>query len=126
MVQKTKKHIIIYNYKIDEFLVDLEGLGFMKICCFKNIDSIYAIPRGGYIFGVFLSHLFKLPMVNKPTKNTLIVDDICDTGKTFSKYKKYLKICLVIKDKGAKCTDNIIYGKRVKDNVWIKFFWEVE
>ena len=49
---------------------------------FKNI---YGIPRGGLVLAVRLSHLLDLPIIIHKTKigqNTLIVDDIADTGKT--------------------------------------------
>ena len=70
----------------------------------KKYENIYAIPRGGLIIGVYLSHYLKLDILdkhdfavrynvylkakyfktnNKETINDiLIVDDLTDTGKT--------------------------------------------
>jgi len=53
----------------------------------KNIkfDNIYGIPRGGIILAVILSNYLKIPLVlNKEeiNKNTLICDDIVETGDT--------------------------------------------
>ena len=49
-----------------------------------GFDSIYAIPRGGLVLGVRLSHLLNLPLVRwvEMNPNTLVVDDISDTGET--------------------------------------------
>ena len=52
------------------------------------VDSIMGLPRGGLIPAVMLSHRLGLPLVSKPTKGTLIVDDICDSGETFIKMSK--------------------------------------
>lgn len=48
-----------------------------------DVDNIYGIPRGGVIPAIMLSYKTGLPIVKKPTRNTLIVDDICDSGNTF-------------------------------------------
>lgn len=54
----------------------------------KRYDSLYGIPRGGYYVAIQLGGLLNIPVVNHPTKNTLIVDDICDTGETLSAFSK--------------------------------------
>jgi len=61
-----------------------------------GVDSIYGVPRGGMVVAVELSHLLSLPIVEKPKKTTLIVDDICDSGKTLEKYcrKNYITAVL--------------------------------
>jgi hypoxanthine phosphoribosyltransferase len=59
--------------------------------------GIYAIPRGGLIPGVYLSHLLGLPLIwnkNKITKKILVVDEICDSGKTFSQFDNGFTVCL--------------------------------
>lgn len=58
-----------------------------KSITFKNI---YALPRGGLCLGVKLSYMTKIPLItdrDQITKDTLIVDDCTDTGKTLSKFK---------------------------------------
>lgn len=55
----------------------------------KDFKTLYGIPRGGLIVAVRLSHVLDIPIVlNKDdiTRQTLIVDDIVDTGNTM----KYL------------------------------------
>ena len=57
-----------------------------------NIDSIYGIPRGGLIPAVLLSHKLGLPLVQKPKSNSLVVDDISDSGNTFI---DFINTCLL-------------------------------
>lgn len=49
-----------------------------------GLENICGIPRGGLIPAVFLSNYLDLPMVgmNEIGPNTLVVDDIVDTGET--------------------------------------------
>jgi hypoxanthine phosphoribosyltransferase len=51
---------------------------------------VYGIPRGGLIIAVYLSHLCNLEVVTDIERingdDTLVVDDIADTGKTLNKY----------------------------------------
>ena len=57
----------------------------------NQYEGIYAIPRGGLIIGVMMSHKLGLPMIDRLQsyygKKFLIVDDIADTGKTLEKMK---------------------------------------
>tara|TARA_B100000945_G_scaffold213193_1_gene171720 strand:+ start:164 stop:550 length:387 start_codon:yes stop_codon:yes gene_type:complete len=59
-------------------------------CKNKNFEGVYGFPRGGLCLAVALSHSLKLPLLEKPINNSLIVDDIYDTGYTLEKIK-YLK-----------------------------------
>ena len=58
----------------------------------NQYEGIYAIPRGGLIIGVMMSHKLGLPMIDRLQsyygKKFLIVDDIADTGVTLERYKK--------------------------------------
>ena len=49
---------------------------------YPNIDSIFGIKRGGLIPAVLISHKLNLPWSDTMLPNTLVVDDICDTGVT--------------------------------------------
>lgn len=93
-----------------------------------ELHCIYAIPRGAYIMGVHLSHLLKLPLVDKPYGTTLVVDEISDTGSTLSGYKKQrmkrvYTATLHIKE-GTKTVPDFWVAKYVK-NTWIQYPWEV-
>ncbi|KKL78981.1 hypothetical protein LCGC14_2019360, partial [marine sediment metagenome] len=50
------------------------------------VKSIYGIPRGGQYVALMLSELYDIPLTNKIDKNTLVVDDIADSGKTLTEY----------------------------------------
>jgi hypoxanthine phosphoribosyltransferase len=45
-----------------------------------NIDSVFGIARGGLIPAVMVSHKLNLPWSNVMLPNTLVIDDIADTG----------------------------------------------
>lgn len=47
-----------------------------------NIDSVFGLKRGGLIPAVMVSHRLGLPWSDVMLPNTLVVDDICDTGVT--------------------------------------------
>ena len=90
----------------------------------KLIKNIYGIPRGGLVLAVYLSHLLNIPIVDRPTgKETLIVDDIADTGTTLNDFKDYTIATLYYHKQSKVKPDIWIYEK--KDN-WILFPWENE
>ncbi len=47
-----------------------------------NIDSVFGLKRGGLIPAVMVSHKLGLPWSDVMLPNTLVIDDICDTGET--------------------------------------------
>ena len=65
---------------------DLDDL--IEILCKKiteelpNIDSVHGIARGGLIPAVLISHQLGLKYTDLIYPNTLVVDDICDSGET--------------------------------------------
>ena len=56
-------------------------------CKNKKFEGVYGFPRGGLCLAVALSHSLGLPLLDKPKNNSLIVDDIYDTGYTLEKIK---------------------------------------
>ena len=56
-------------------------------CRFKEFSGIYGVPRGGLCLAVALSHKLNIELISKPLKNSLIVDDVYETGKTLNKFK---------------------------------------
>src|SRR3990167_4454373 len=72
----------------------------------KFAKNIYGLPRGGLILAVALSHQLDLPLLfdkKKINKETIIVDDISDSGQTLTKLlkgKEYLRtVTLITKSK---------------------------
>lgn len=88
------------------------------------IKSISGIPRGGIIPAVLISHKLSLPYVNDPLEDTLIIDDICDSGLTLKKTKGKYKATLLLRY-NSKFKPNV-YAERIKNDDWIIFPWECE
>lgn len=114
----------------ERFFLSWEDIEDMVKVLAKNIeeapvivDSIYGIPRGGLIPATLLSHKLNIPMVEFPTENTLIVDDIVDSGLTLSRYAKYPFACLVYKPLTSHLIPTFFALNYVAD-YWINFPWE--
>jgi hypoxanthine phosphoribosyltransferase len=90
---------------------------------YPNIDSVMGLPRGGLIPAVLISHELGLPYVQHPGKNTLVVDDINDTGHTLSKAPG--AYWAVLHNKPTSKFKDCIYAKEVGDQ-WIVYPWERE
>ena len=56
-------------------------------CRFLKLSGIYGVPRGGLCLAVALSHRLNIKLIEKPLKNSLIVDDVFETGITLSHFK---------------------------------------
>jgi uncharacterized protein len=98
-----------------------------------KIKGIYAIPRGGLVIGVRLSHLLGVPLYLSPEEvpsecddhELLIVDDISDTGNTFSNIEyidEYQSFSLFYKNSSKFKPD--FYCRLCKEDEWIVFPWE--
>ena len=56
-------------------------------CKFLKFSGIYGVPRGGLCLAVALSHKLKINLIKEPKKNSLIVDDVYETGITLNTFK---------------------------------------
>lgn len=102
-----------------EMLVDkLADEIFLKL---PNIDSVMGLPRGGLIPAVLLSHKTGLPFVLHPGKNTLVVDDINDTGETLNKAPGVYHAVLHHKPTSIFTPD--LYSQLAGES-WIVYPWE--
>ena len=88
-----------------------------------NCTSVYGIPRGGLVVGVILSHKLDLPLVLKPEEKSLVVDDICDSGFTLSKYKNHY-CTATIHCKRNTLVRPLIIAETIKNDIWIVYPWE--
>ena len=92
-------------------------------CKSRELSGIYGVPRGGLCLAVALSHKLNIQLIDKPIKNSLIVDDVFETGHTLSNFKNIEGanfFVLVSKKKPIWWnTVNLNYKKE-----WIVFPWE--
>lgn len=125
MVEKTIQHTNDFFYSYGLFEKTVIKLAKLIKKQNRKYINIFAIPRGGLILGVYLSHRLNLPMIKDGiNKHTLIVDDICDTGQTLKSFTNLTKVSLIAKPKGLKFNNDLIYDIKINDNVWVHFPWE--
>jgi hypoxanthine phosphoribosyltransferase len=77
-----------YYVTWDEYGKMTKRLGDMILGNKKKYENVYGVPRGGAPIAVALSHRLDIPYITNPnaiTDQTLIVDDIVDTGKELYK-----------------------------------------
>ena len=86
-------------------------------------DSIYGIPRGGLIPAVILSHRLKMPLVETIGRNTLVIDDMSDSGTTLSKMPGQFTAVLFHKPHTSCFTPNV-WSKLHEGDEWLVFPWE--
>ena len=92
-------------------------------CKNKKFEGVYGFPRGGLCLAVALSHSLGLPLLDEPKNNSLIVDDIYDTGYTLEKIKHLKGSETYVWISKKKPTWWNCY-KYINDNEWIIFPWE--
>lgn len=91
-----------------------------------EIKFISGLSRGGLIPAVMLSHLTGIPYSSTPNahgKKCLIVDDICDSGKTLEDWDTHITAVLHHKPHTASRTPDIIAKFHINDS-WIIYPWE--
>jgi uncharacterized protein len=86
-----------------------------------QIKSITGIQRGGLIPAVMISHKLNIPYVSRINKDTLVVDDICDTGQTLQDSIGLYTAALHYKPTAMTTPD--FYAKEVGPE-WIVYPWE--
>lgn len=86
-----------------------------------EITSIAGIKRGGLIPAVMISHKLNIPYVDRINKDTLVVDDICDTGETLKRSIAMYTATLHYKPTAGFTPD--FYAKEVGTE-WIVYPWE--
>ena len=94
-----------------------------KKCKFLEFSGIYGVPRGGLCLAVALSHKLKINLISKPTKNSLIVDDIYETGITLNAFKDVEGAMFFVLFSKIKPTWwNTVHLSEKRE--WIVFPWE--
>jgi len=90
-----------------------------------NIDSVHGIARGGLIPAVLISHKLGLPYVQAVGKNTLVVDDICDTGVTLEKGPGVYTAVLHYKPHTS-CFQPTMWSEIHEGDEWLIYPWETK
>ena len=88
-----------------------------------NIDSVTGIARGGLIPAVLISHKLGLPYTDVILPNTLVVDDICDSGVTLEKAPGVWTAVLHYKPHTS-CLEPTMYAFVHEGDEWIIYPWE--
>jgi hypoxanthine phosphoribosyltransferase len=95
-----------------------------------KITEVYGIPRGGLGMALRISHLLDIPLIvdeGKISKHTLVVDEICDTGKTLEEFARLHKenfalVATIYHKEGASYTPD--FYLKLKTDKWVLFPWE--
>jgi len=90
-----------------------------------NIDSVFGLKRGGLIPAVMVSHKLGLPWSDVMLPNTLVIDDICDSGFTLKNTVGCYTAVLHHKPHTACYTPNI-HAKIHEGDEWLKYPWEMD
>jgi len=89
----------------------------------SNISSIHGVSRGGLIPAVMISHKLNIPYVSSPIKNTISIDDICNSGVTLRDYSSTWKGVLYYKTETSCFCPNVWGVEYNKDKILV-FPWE--
>ena len=96
---------------------------------YNKFKNIFGIPRGGLVVAVKLSHLLDIPLITDmkdSTYNTLVVDDIADSGNTLKPYKSedfYLCVATLYYHKQSIVIPDFWIYEKKKDS-YVIFPWE--
>ena len=92
-------------------------------CKYLKFSGIYGIPRGGLCLAVALSHKLQIKLISEPLQNSLIVDDVYETGITLNTFKNIEgAMFFVLFSKTNPTWWNTVNMSAKKD--WIVFPWE--
>ena len=118
------KEFVTWNV-IDEAVTDI-AFNIKKTN--KDFKGVYGIPRGGLILAVMLSHKLDLPLImskDELDENSIIIDDIADTGRTLWDFLEYQSYVVTI-HKHEKSIFKPDYSVLDKGDKWIVYPWETE
>ena len=112
---------MITYYTWNEFDKAVEHIA--SKCKFLEFSGVYGVPRGGLCLAVALSHKLKINLISEPIKNSLIVDDVYETGITLNTFRDIegaMFFVLFSKTK-PKWWNTVIISEKSE---WIVFPWE--
>ena len=92
-------------------------------CKCLKFSGIYGVPRGGLCLAVALRHKLKINLISEPIKNSLIVDDVYETGITLKTFKHIEGVMFFVLFSKVKPTWWNTVSLSAKSE-WIVFPWE--
>lgn len=120
-MRSKKPRYQVYSWK--KFDSDVKKIGQLVRAKKTKFDGVWGPARGGLPLAVCLSHELDLPFLPRPKRETLIVDDIADSGKTLKPYaERNSFIATIFYHRRSSVTPNI--WLREKKDKWIIFPWE--
>ena len=112
---------MVIHFTWEEFDRSVEHIA--ERCKFLEFSGIYGVPRGGLCLAVALSHKLKINLISEPIENSLIVDDVYETGITLDTYKNIEGAnFFVLFSKTNPTWWNSVHLSEKSD--WIVFPWE--
>lgn len=96
----------------------------------REYKNIYPIPKNGLYVAVEMSKLLNLPVITDEqeiTDETLIVDDIIDSGRTIKRFgQKNDFAVLILKNQSFAKNKKIFFAELGSKDTYFKFFFEPE
>jgi len=111
-------------YSWEEIDACMENLSLDIMKSGVNFNKIYGIKRGGLIPAVMLSHILNTPISDIIDSNTLVIDDICDTGETLKFYIEQKCPTVTLHYKHSAIVEPTFWRELVDDETWIVYPWE--
>ena len=88
-----------------------------------QFDGVYGVPRGGLVIALAFSHSLNLPILLYSTNESLVVDDISDTGITLQNIK-HKRIATLYTTKWAITTPNYWVREKLNKQDWLVYPYE--
>ena len=100
----------------------------------RTFSSISTVSRGGLIPSRLIADVLDIKKIhvdqNKISSDSLFVDDIFDSGKTFNNIflnvdgnSKFIFATLYAR-RGMTCPEQLIYGEKTLDDSYVVFPWD--
>ena len=86
----------------------------------EEFDAVIGLPRGGLIPAVMLSHKLGLPY--NLNENALVIDDICDSGKTLKTIQS--PTAVLHYKPHTSIIEPTFYACKFESDDWIVYPWE--
>lgn len=92
----------------------------------KNYIGIYGVPKGGLIFATLLAYKTKLPLLQAPEKNCLVVDDIIGTGVALIDLANRYDTAVMLVEKNCFYRPTYLYKEVTDEYILFPWFYDRE